>query len=88
MLSRSSLETQKLELLSALSELKLHQASLERDNMDLRRLHQQMSFNSDPYQTYQQNLEPGKPPAAPRTSTPAGSPANLSPLNLNSSQVY
>lgn len=87
MLSRSSLETQKLELLSALSELKLHQASLERDNMELRRLQQQISFNSDNYQSYQQNIEAGKPPAAPRTSTPSGSPANLSPLNLNSIQV-
>ncbi|XP_026463951.1 liprin-beta-1-like isoform X3 [Ctenocephalides felis] len=86
MLSRSSLETQKLELLSALSELKLHQASLERDNMELRRLQQQISFNSDNYQSYQQNIEAGKPPAAPRTSTPSGSPANLSPLNLNSIQ--
>lgn len=36
MLSRSSLETQKLELMSAMSELKLQQASLERENMELR----------------------------------------------------
>lgn len=36
MLSRSSLETQKLELMTAISEMKLHQATLERDNFDLR----------------------------------------------------
>ncbi|XP_028894504.1 liprin-beta-2 isoform X2 [Zeugodacus cucurbitae] len=36
MLSRSSLETQKLELMSALSELKLHRAALERENVELR----------------------------------------------------
>lgn len=36
MLSRSSLETQKLELMSAMSELKLQQAALERDNLELR----------------------------------------------------
>jgi SAM domain (Sterile alpha motif) len=36
MLSRSSLETQKLELMSALSEMKLQQATLERENYDLR----------------------------------------------------
>lgn len=42
MLSRSSLETQKLELLSVMSELKLQQAALERENLDLRSSH----FNS------------------------------------------
>uniref|UniRef100_A0AAG5D397 SAM domain-containing protein n=1 Tax=Anopheles atroparvus TaxID=41427 RepID=A0AAG5D397_ANOAO len=36
MLSRSSLETQKLELMSAMSELKLQQAALERENLELR----------------------------------------------------
>lgn len=35
-LSRSALETQKLELLSSLSEMKLRQASLEHENMALR----------------------------------------------------
>lgn len=35
-MSRSSLETQKLELMSALSEMKLHQATLERENFELR----------------------------------------------------
>lgn len=39
MLSRSSLETQKLELMSAMSELKLQQASLERENLELRASH-------------------------------------------------
>ncbi|XP_060532588.1 liprin-beta-1-like isoform X5 [Cylas formicarius] len=35
-LSRSSLETQKLELMSIMSELKLNSAALERENMELR----------------------------------------------------
>lgn len=39
MLSRSSLETQKLELMSAMSELKLQQAALERENLELRTNH-------------------------------------------------
>lgn len=39
MLSRSSLETQKLELMSAMSELKLQQAALERENLELRASH-------------------------------------------------
>ncbi|XP_005180494.2 liprin-beta-2 [Musca domestica] len=34
--TRSELETQKLELMSALSELKLHRAALERENMELK----------------------------------------------------
>lgn len=36
MLSRSSLETQKLELMTAISEIKLQHATLERENFDLR----------------------------------------------------
>jgi hypothetical protein len=49
MLSRSSLETQKLELLSAMSELKLQQAALERDNMELRdRLGEERRRNKPP----------------------------------------
>lgn len=36
MLSRSSLETQKLELMSGISEMKLQQATLERENYELR----------------------------------------------------
>lgn len=39
MLSRSSLETQKLELLSVMSELKLQQAALEREILELRSGH-------------------------------------------------
>lgn len=35
-LSRSALETQKLELLTSLSEMKLRQASLEHENLALR----------------------------------------------------
>lgn len=36
MLTRSSLETKKLELLSEMSSLKLRQAAVEKENMDLR----------------------------------------------------
>lgn len=36
MLSRSALETQKLELMSAMSELKFQHAALERENVELR----------------------------------------------------
>jgi hypothetical protein len=59
-LSRSSLETQKLELMSIMSELKLQQAALERENMELR-----SQFNN--------NGDVKKPPLVPRmsqTSTP------------------
>ncbi|XP_069695490.1 liprin-beta-2 isoform X7 [Periplaneta americana] len=60
MLSRSSLETQKLELLSAMSELKLQQAALERDNLELRdRLGEERRRN--------------KPPVIPRTALLASS---------------
>ncbi|XP_045479062.1 liprin-beta-1 isoform X3 [Harmonia axyridis] len=46
MLSRSSLETQKLELMSIISDLKLQQAAAERENMELRNnLH--MNNNGD-----------------------------------------
>ncbi|XP_044747853.1 uncharacterized protein LOC123309066 isoform X3 [Coccinella septempunctata] len=46
MLSRSSLETQKLELMSIISDLKLQQAAVERENMELRNnLH--MNNNGD-----------------------------------------
>lgn len=58
MLSRSSLETQKLELLQAISEMKLQQASLERENLELRTSH------------YNNNSSDGikKPPLMPRMS--------------------
>lgn len=69
-LSRSSLETQKLELMSIMSELKLQQAALERENMELRSSHH---YNSDMK----------KPPLLPRmspqqqlTSTPVQSAGN------------
>lgn len=47
MLSRSSLETQKLELMSAMSELKLHQATLERENFELRSSHLNNNNNNN-----------------------------------------
>ncbi|KAG5883909.1 hypothetical protein JTB14_032133 [Gonioctena quinquepunctata] len=56
-LSRSSLETQKLELMSIMSELKLQNAALERDNLELR--------NSQ----YNNNAEMKKPPVMPRMSS-------------------
>ncbi|XP_037914531.1 liprin-beta-1 isoform X7 [Hermetia illucens] len=62
MLTRSSLETQKLELMSAMSELKLQQAALERENLELRS--SQMNNN---------NSLPSRRPQASRgmlTSTP------------------
>lgn len=46
MLSRSSLETQKLELMSAISEMKLQQAALERENLELKTAQQQQIANS------------------------------------------
>lgn len=65
MLSRSSLETQKLELMSAMSELKLQQAALERENLELRSSH--MNNNSIP-------LAPRRPPVVPsRTAFTSGS---------------
>ncbi|XP_072398611.1 liprin-beta-2 isoform X2 [Diabrotica undecimpunctata] len=70
-LSRSSLETQKLELMSIVSELKLQQAALERENLELRNTH------------YNNNTDPKKPPIIPRmssqpalTSTPVQHGAN------------
>ncbi|XP_018560888.1 liprin-beta-2 isoform X2 [Anoplophora glabripennis] len=70
-LSRSSLETQKLELMSIMSELKLQQAALERENLELR--------NSQ----YNNNSEGKKPPIMPRmssqpqlSSTPVQHPPN------------
>ncbi|KAJ8950861.1 hypothetical protein NQ318_011157, partial [Aromia moschata] len=56
-LSRSSLETQKLELMSIMSELKLQQAALERENLELR--------NSQ----YNNNPDVKKPPIMPRMSS-------------------
>ncbi|CAH1159634.1 unnamed protein product [Phaedon cochleariae] len=56
-LSRSSLETQKLELMSIVSELKLQQAALERENLELRSCQ------------YNNNSEIKKPPLMPRMSS-------------------
>ncbi|XP_074037659.1 liprin-beta 1 isoform X4 [Leptinotarsa decemlineata] len=73
-LSRSSLETQKLELMSIMSELKLQHAALERENLELR--------NSQ----YNNNSEIKKPPVMPRmasqptlTSTPVQLAGNQQP---------
>ncbi|XP_073996386.1 liprin-beta 1 isoform X3 [Rhodnius prolixus] len=66
MLTRSSLETQKLELLAVVSELKRHETALERDNMELRdRLAEEKRRN--------------KPPLAPRSHLypTASTPTNL-----------
>jgi hypothetical protein len=61
MLSRSSLETQKLELMSAISELKLQQATLERENFDLRSTYLKNSLtnlnNAAAYGKRGQNLQ-------------------------------
>lgn len=47
MLTRSSLETTKLELMSAMSEMKLQQAALERENLELRNTtHSQYNNNT------------------------------------------
>ncbi|XP_054266293.1 liprin-beta-1-like [Macrosteles quadrilineatus] len=64
MLTRSSLETQKLELLALVSDLRRQQAALERDNLDLRdRLAEERRRN--------------KPPIIPRNSPyPASSTPN------------
>lgn len=65
-LSRSSLETQKLELMSIVSELKLQQAALERENIEYR-----SQFNN--------NGDIKKPPLVPRlvqTSTPVHHSSN------------
>lgn len=82
MLSRSSLETQKLELLSVMSDLKLKLASLERDNFDLRSSYQNNNNNTSSVGR--------RPPLAPSvssstrgmlTSTPQSSPAKSGSYN-------
>lgn len=57
MLSRSSLETQKLELMSIMSELKLQQAALEREILELKTCQ------------YNNNSDVKKPPLIPRMSS-------------------
>lgn len=73
MLSRSSLETQKLELMSIISELKLQQASLEREILDLKSCQ------------YNNNSDVKKPPMIPRISTP--SPLSSTPTQQSGNQV-
>ncbi|XP_066252512.1 liprin-beta-2-like isoform X2 [Euwallacea similis] len=95
-LSRSSLETQKLELMSIISELKLTAAALERENIDLRNC----QFNN--------NSDGKKPPLVPRISSssqpqltstpqhstqglrvsPSPSPVGMSTRNADLSQSY
>lgn len=68
MLSRSSLETQKLELMSAMSELKLQQAALERENVELR-----SQYNNNAVTLMGIKKPPIKPRLSPQpqhTSTP------------------
>ena len=58
MITRSSLETKKLELMSEISGLKLRQAAVERENIDLRkRLEMVMAANSQQQQHPQQRQQ-------------------------------
>jgi len=69
MLSRSSLETQKLELLSAMSELKLQHAALERDNLELRdRLGEERRRNKPPVMPRSTLLASSTPVSSQQTS--------------------
>jgi hypothetical protein len=85
MLSRSSLETQKLELMSAMSELKLQQASLERENLELRTNHLNLTNNNSLTSSLR------RPPIMPlgnrsfSSSTPANS-VTSSPMHHHGSQ--
>ncbi|XP_054736026.1 liprin-beta-2 [Anastrepha obliqua] len=74
MLSRSTLETQKFELMSALCELKLHRAALERENVELRGLENQIENNIG-----------NKKALIPYKGPPFGSMGNLNQLNFNGS---
>ncbi|CAD7005070.1 unnamed protein product [Ceratitis capitata] len=73
MLSRSTLETQKLELMSALSELKLHRATLERENVELRASEKKVN-----------NISTNEAIMA-RKRPPFGSMGNLNQTNFSSS---
>lgn len=70
-LTRSSLETQKLELMSAMSELKLQQAVLERENIELRASH----FNNNSIGP-DRRLPPVVPNTRLRTNSNSGSMVN------------
>lgn len=65
--TRSELETQKLELMSALSELKLHRAALEKENLELK--------NFENLNISQDQLK--------RFKTPFGSVGNLTQMNYS-----
>lgn len=82
MLSRSSLETQKLELMSAMSELKLQQAALERENLDLRTNH----LNNNNLVNGGHNGSTGsiirRPPLAPTRLTSTTSASNTASPNI------
>lgn len=69
MLTRSSLETQKLELMSTVSEARLRQAALERENLELR-----SSTRPSP------NLPSMIPNGAARRHSPSPSPSPASSM--------
>lgn len=81
MLSRSSLETQKLELMSAMSELKLQQAALERENLELRTTSHHHLINNNNLTNIR------RPPIAPNSRVTANNyfststPTNTTPLH-------
>ena len=54
MISRSSLETKKLELMSEISGLKLRQVAVERENVDLRKRLEMVMMNNSQQQQQQQ----------------------------------
>ena len=55
MISRSSLETKKLELMSEISGLKLRQVAVERENVDLRKRLEMVMMNNSQQQQQQRN---------------------------------
>lgn len=65
--TRSELETQKLELMSALSELKLHRAALEKENMELKNF-ENLTITQEPLK---------------RMGPPFGSMGNLPQINYS-----
>ncbi|KAK6620463.1 hypothetical protein RUM44_006864 [Polyplax serrata] len=75
-LTRSSLETQKLELMSAISEMKLQQAAVERENFELKEERKRY-----------QNIKPPIIPrnSSPALSTPVGS-SRMSPIDYSNSR--
>ena len=57
MISRSSLETKKLELMSEISGLKLRQVAVERENVDLRKRLEMVMVANSPQQQQQQRQQ-------------------------------